>query len=75
MPKPPVSAMQDEVRRVVDALDHLLGEMSAGRPSPTRHDGHADQVVELGTRLIRAARGPGHAVNPPLARVGSGYLW
>lgn len=49
----------DELLRASTELDQVIGEMTGGRPSQPRYDGHADQVVELCKRLTRAARGPG----------------
>lgn len=74
MAQPQTSAV-DEAERVSAELDQLIADMRTGRPSQTRHDGHADQMVLLGKRLIEAARGPGRPVNPPLGRIGSGYMW
>lgn len=68
-------SLYDELVRVSGDLDVLIADMSNGRPSQTRHDGHIDQVEGLAARLRKAARGPGRSVNPPLAKVGSGYLW
>jgi hypothetical protein len=73
MPQP--MQMLDELRRVSADLDVLIADMSNGRPSQTRHDGHVDQAEQLAARIRTAARGPGRSVNPPLAKVGSGYLW
>ncbi len=73
MPQP--MQMLDELRRVNADLDVLIADMSNGRPSQTRHDGHVDQAEQLAARIRTAARGPGRSVNPPLAKVGSGYLW
>lgn len=71
----PKSALLDELQRVSAELDVLIADMSNGRPSQTRHDGHIDQVEQLAKRMRDAARGPGRSVNPPLARQGSGYIW
>lgn len=68
-------SLHDECRRVSAELDLVMADMENGRPSQSRHDGHVDQVVGLATRLLSAARGPGRSDNPPLAKVGSGYLW
>lgn len=73
MPQP--KSLYDELVRVSGDLDVLIADMSDGRPSQTRHDGHIDQVEGLAARLRKAARGPGRSVNPPLAKVGTGYLW
>ncbi len=73
MPQP--MQMLDQLRRVSADLDVLIADMSNGRPSQTRHDGHVDQAEQLAARIRTAARGPGRSVNPPLAKVGSGYLW
>ena len=74
MAQPQPSAV-DEAERVSADLDQLIADLRAGRPSQTRHDGHVDQMVLLGRRLITAARGPGRLVNPPLGRIGAGYMW
>jgi hypothetical protein len=74
MPQRPAS-FEDEIRRTVDELDEVLADMSSGRPSQFRHDGHVDQVVGLAERLIRAARGPGRPVNPPIAKTATGAIW
>ena len=71
----PSSPLLDELVRVSADLDVLIADMVIGRPSQTRSDGHIDQVEQLAARMRKAARGPGRIVNPPLARVGSGYLW
>lgn len=68
-------SLYDELVSVSGDLDVLIADMSNGRPSQTRHDGHIDQVEGLAARLRKAARGPGRPINPPLAQVGSGYLW
>ncbi len=68
-------SLYDELVSVSGDLDVLIADMSNGRPSQTRHDGHIDQVEGLAGRLRKAARGPGRSVNPPLAKVGTGYLW
>lgn len=73
MPQP--MQMLDELRRVSADLDVLIADMSNGRPSQTRHDGHVDQAEQLAARIRTAARGPGRSINPPLAKAGSGYLW
>jgi len=74
MPEPK-SALLDELRRVSAEIDELIADMSNGRPSQTKHDGHIDQVEQLAKRMRDAARGPGRSVNPPLGRIGSGYVW
>ncbi len=74
MPEPK-SALLDELLRASVEIDGLIADMSNGRPSQTRHDGHIDQVEQLVKRLRDAARGPGRSVNPPLARQGNGYIW
>lgn len=68
-------SLYDELVRVSGDLDVLIADMSNGRPSQTRHDGHVDQVEGLAARLRKAARGPGRPINPPLAKVGTGYIW
>ncbi|WP_296222730.1 hypothetical protein [uncultured Sphingomonas sp.] len=73
MPQP--KFLLDELVRVSGDLDELIADMSNGRPSQSRHDGHIDQAEQLAARIRTAARGPGRSVNPPLAKVGSGYLW
>ncbi|OWK32282.1 hypothetical protein [Sphingomonas mucosissima] len=73
MPQP--KSLYDDLVSVSGDLDVLIADMSNGRPSQTRHDGHVDQVEELAARLRKAARGPGRSVNPPLAKVGTGYIW
>lgn len=65
----------DELVRVSADLDELIADISNGRPSQTSHDGHIDQAEQLAVRIRTAARGPGRSVNPPLARVGTGYRW
>lgn len=74
MPEPK-SALLDELRCVNAEINGLIADMSNGRPSQTRHDGHIDQVEQLAKRMRDAARGPGRSVNPPLARQGNGYVW
>lgn len=54
----------DELLSVSAELDQVIGEMTGGRPSQPRFDDHADQVVELAGRLVRAARGPGRTLSP-----------
>lgn len=68
-------SLYDDLVSISGELDVLIADMSNGRPSQTRHDGHVDQVEGLAARLRKAARGPGRLINPPLAKVGSGYLW
>lgn len=68
-------SLYDDLVSISGELDVIIADMSTGRPSQTRHDGHVDQVEGLAARLRKAARGPGRSVNPPLAQVGSGYLW
>ena len=72
---PQLKPMLDELVRVSADLDVLIADMSNGRPSQTSHDGHVDQAEQLAARIRMAARGPGRSINPPLAKVGSGYLW
>lgn len=69
------SPLLDELRRVSDLLDALIGEMSSGRPSQPRHDAHVAECEAIATRIRRAARGPGRPSNPPLGRLGRGYIW
>lgn len=72
---PQHKSLDDEVRHAIDGLDRIAAEMSNGRPSQPRHDSHVDQVAGIARRLMRAARGPGRPIHPPIARVGGGYLW
>lgn len=53
----------DELLRVSPELDQVIGELTSGRPSQPRYDDHADQVVRLAERMIRAARGPGRTLS------------
>ncbi len=68
-------AFLDEIVRISADLDRLIADRQAGQPSQTRHDGHVDQAGDLARRLHEAGRGPGRAVHPPLARVGTGFMW
>lgn len=52
-------SLLDELLHASPQLDQVIGEMTGGRPSQHRYDDHADQVVGICQRLIRAARGPG----------------
>lgn len=68
-------SLYDELVRVSGDLDVLIADMGTGRPSQTRHDGHIEQAEGIAARIRAAARGPARPVNPPLAKVGTGYLW
>lgn len=65
----------DEMVRQQAALDRLIAARTQGQPSQRKHDEHVDQAEAIAASLRQAARGPGRSVNPPIARLGTGYVW
>lgn len=69
-------AFLEELVRISGDLDRLIADRTAGPTSHTRSERHIDQAETLAAQLLRAGRGLGRPVNPPLGRTpGGGYIW